>query len=81
VTASTKGVQDFRLIFTAILKYVKRPDNDYCGNLKKPELSIDILNHHMQNFRRISIKLEKGGNIEEILSGLYNKDVDNLNDS
>ncbi|CAB4420241.1 unnamed protein product [Rhizophagus irregularis] len=81
VTASTKGVQDFRLIFTAILKYVKRPDNDYCGNLKKPELSIDILNYHMQNFRRISIKLEKGDNIEEILSGLYNKDVDDLNDS
>ncbi|PKC04198.1 hypothetical protein RhiirA5_362609 [Rhizophagus irregularis] len=63
------GIQDFRLIFTAILKYVKRPDNDYCGDFKKPKLSIcinyvhtsiDILNHHMQNFRRISIKLEKG---------------------
>ncbi|POG71508.1 hypothetical protein GLOIN_2v1604959, partial [Rhizophagus irregularis DAOM 181602=DAOM 197198] len=79
LTVSTKGIQDFRLIFTAILKYVKRPDNDYCGDFKKPKLSIcinyvhtsiDILNHHMQNFRRISIKLEKGDNIEEILSGL-----------
>ncbi|CAB5185503.1 unnamed protein product [Rhizophagus irregularis] len=87
LTVSTKGIQDFRLIFTAILKYVKRPDNDYCGDFKKPKLSIcinyvhtsiDILNHHMQNFRRISIKLEKGDNIEEILSGLRNKDVDNL---
>ncbi|EXX70675.1 uncharacterized protein OCT59_005198 [Rhizophagus irregularis] len=90
VTASTKGVQDFRPIFTAILEYAKRPDNDYRGDLKEPELSIcinyvrtsiDILNHHMQNFGRISIKLEKGDNIEEILSGLRNEDVDDLNDS
>ncbi|CAB4407327.1 unnamed protein product [Rhizophagus irregularis] len=74
VTASTKGVQDFRPIFTAILEYAKRPDNDYRGDL-------NILNHHMQNFGRISIKLEKGDNIEEILSGLRNEDVDDLNDS
>ena len=46
-------------------------------NIEEPELSIcinyvrtsiDILNHHMQNFGRISLKLEKGDNIEEVIS-------------
>ncbi|UZO12985.1 uncharacterized protein OCT59_004492 [Rhizophagus irregularis] len=54
----------------------KKPKLSICINYV--HTSIDILNHHMQNFRRISIKLEKGDNIEEILSGLRNKDVDNL---
>ncbi|CAG8691367.1 5351_t:CDS:10, partial [Funneliformis mosseae] len=83
MTASTKGVQDFRPIFTPILDYAKRPDNDYRGDLKKPELSIcvnyartstDILFHHVQNSGRIFSKLEKGDNVEEI----RNEEIDNL---
>ncbi|CAI2180241.1 12519_t:CDS:10, partial [Funneliformis geosporum] len=83
MTASTKGVQDFRPIFTPILDCAKRPDNDYRGDLKKPELSIcvnyartsiDILFHHVQNSGKIFAKLEKGENIGEI----RNEELDNL---
>ena len=53
-------------LFHFMILNIEEPELSICINYVRT--SIDILNHHMQNFGRISHKLEKGDNIEEVIS-------------
>jgi hypothetical protein len=58
-------ISNFNLLRFVVLN-IEKPELSICINYVRT--SIDILNHHVQNFGRISSKLEKGDNIDEVIS-------------
>ncbi|CAG8501842.1 1764_t:CDS:10, partial [Acaulospora morrowiae] len=94
MTSNYKDGQSFTPIFTPSLDAAKRPDDDYHGDLRQPELSvlvnylrisIDFLEQHLQNLGSLSAKIEKGeealDNTEEVLASLYDDLASDLDDS
>ncbi|CAG8528083.1 286_t:CDS:10 [Acaulospora colombiana] len=84
----------FTPIFTQSLNAAKRPDDDYHGDIRKPELSvlvnylrnsIDLLEQYLQNLGKLSSKIEKGeealDNIEEVVTSLPDDFAFDLDDS